>query len=186
MFAFIRMWIKFVCETRKIYKMKESKLKSFFRKAARELSLWTFRNIKVFHEFRRLSIDKKNPVLIRTCDCDHCRARKIRKQFSMTQEEGFDALVVSSKIIKMTEWKFFFISSYYPLSRIYWSNPFSDNVNIICKNRWYQIFENWTSWTKKSSIMHQMECPIQKVDVIHSNWYRDMTRPFLRILTLNE
>ena len=78
--------------------MKDSKLKTFFRKAVRELSLWTFRNLKVFHEFRRLNIDKKHPLVIRICDCDQCRSRKIRKQFSMTQEEGFDALVVSSQM----------------------------------------------------------------------------------------
>ena len=77
--------------------MKESKLKLFLRKVVREMGLWTFRNLRVFHEIRRLSIDKKNPVLIRFCDCDQCRARKIRRQFSMTQEEGFDVLAVSSK-----------------------------------------------------------------------------------------
>ena len=77
--------------------MKESKIKLFLRKVVREMGLWTFRNLRVFHEIRRLSIDKKNPVLIRFCDCDQCRARKIRRQFSMTQEEGFDVLAVSSK-----------------------------------------------------------------------------------------
>ena len=80
--------------------MKDSKLKSFFQKVVREMSLWTFRNLKVFHEFRRLSIDKKNPILIRFCDCDQCRARKIRRQFSMSQEEGFEVLVVSWKLDK--------------------------------------------------------------------------------------
>ena len=80
--------------------MKESKLKTFFQKVVREMSLWTFRNLKVFHEFRRLSIDKKNPILIRFCDCDQCRARKIRRQFSMSQEEGFEVLVVSWKLDK--------------------------------------------------------------------------------------
>ena len=80
--------------------MKDSKLKSFFQKVVHEMSLWTFRNLKVFHEFRRLSIDKKNPILIRFCDCDQCRARKIRRQFSMSQEEGFEVLVVSWKIDK--------------------------------------------------------------------------------------
>ena len=78
--------------------IKESKLKTFFQKVIREMSLWTFRNLKVFHEFRRLSIDKKNPILIRFCDCDQCRARKIRRQFSMSQEEGFEVLVVSLQI----------------------------------------------------------------------------------------
>ena len=80
--------------------MKESKLKTFFQKVVREMSLWTIRNLKVFHEFRRLSIDKKNPILIRFCDCDQCRARKIRRQFSMSQEEGFEVLVVSWKLDK--------------------------------------------------------------------------------------
>ena len=80
--------------------MKDSKLKSFFQKVVHEMSLWTFRNLKVFHEFRRLSIDKKNPILIRFCDCDQCRARKIRRQFSMSQEEGFEVLVVSWKLDK--------------------------------------------------------------------------------------
>ena len=80
--------------------MKDSKLKSFFQKVVREMSLWTFRNLKVFHEFRRLSIDKKNPIMIRFCDCDQCRARKIRRQFSMSQEEGFEVLVVSWKLDK--------------------------------------------------------------------------------------
>ena len=78
--------------------MKESKLKTFFQKVVRIMSLWTFRNLKVLHEFRRLSIDKKNPILIRFCDCDQCRARKIRRQFSMSQEEGFEVLVVSCKL----------------------------------------------------------------------------------------
>ena len=81
--------------------MKDSKLKSFFQKVVHEMSLWTFRNLKVFHEFRLLSIDKKNPILIRFCDCDQCRARKIRRQFSMSQEEGFEVLVVSCKLDRM-------------------------------------------------------------------------------------
>ena len=79
--------------------MKESKIKTTFLKFIREISLWSFRNLKLFHEIRqrRFSIpDNKKPVFIRVCDCDKCRARKIRRQFSMTQEEGFEVLAVSN------------------------------------------------------------------------------------------
>jgi hypothetical protein len=77
--------------------VKESKIKTKLLKFIRELSLWSFRNLKLFHEIRqrRFSIPDKKPIFIRVCSCDQCRARKIRRQFSMTQEEGFEVLAVS-------------------------------------------------------------------------------------------
>ena len=88
--------------------MRESKFKIFFQKVVREMSLWSFRNLKVLHELRRLGSDNKNPVLIRFCDCGQCRARQIRRQFSMSQEEGFEVLVVSCNNIRMTIFLFFY------------------------------------------------------------------------------
>ena len=76
--------------------VKESKIKTTFLKFIRELSLWSFRNLFNDIRQRRFSIPEKKPVFIRVCGCDQCRARKIRRQFSMTQEEGFEVLAVSN------------------------------------------------------------------------------------------
>ena len=71
----------------------ETRVTNKFVKFIHDLSVsWGFRNLKLLHKIRR-KLGDKNYV----CDvhCDACKARKLRRQFSMTPEEGFDMLTVS-------------------------------------------------------------------------------------------
>ena len=77
----------------------ESKLKKILLKFFRGIGIWKF-EFKPFCKMkkRQVCVEKQNDFFP-SCECDHCRAKKIRTQFSMTQEEGFETLVV--KILKL-------------------------------------------------------------------------------------
>ena len=72
----------------------DKKVKNDLFKFIRELSLWEFLYLKLFHKIRK-SIDRS----VCGVNCDSCKALKLRRQFSMTPEEGFEMLTVSYNII---------------------------------------------------------------------------------------
>ena len=76
--------------------MKESKVKKIFLKFFRGIRILKF-DFKPLCKMktRQVCVEKPNNVFP-SCECDDCRAKKIRTQFSMTQEEGFETLVVKS------------------------------------------------------------------------------------------
>ena len=81
--------------------MKESKLKKILLKFFCGIGIWKFE----FQPFckikkRQVCVEKQNDFFP-SCECDHCRAKKIRTQFSMTQEEGFETLVVKTLSLQL-------------------------------------------------------------------------------------
>ena len=81
--------------------MKESKLKKIIFKFFRGIGIWKF-DFKPFCKIkkRQFCVEKQNNFFP-SCECDHCRAKKIRTKFSMTQEEGFEILVVKTLSLQL-------------------------------------------------------------------------------------
>ena len=93
--------------------MKESKLKKIFFKFFREIGIWKF-DFKRFCKIkkRQFCVERQNNFFP-FCECDHCRAKKIRTQFSMTQEEGFETLVVKTLSLQLIRYRIILLGNLY-------------------------------------------------------------------------